>query len=183
MLFSELLAEAQAFSGNSEFEDDVCLVAVEAGPGRLQMAGYQAAACTHGRRGVEPGRDRSDHVFFAAAENYGDLDTLEVVSMGEFNGFLGVLEVARLEFIPAPGFLGADVEQCPCMLQQYFHNLISNSRSLRESTDAILPQKLRQHTSDRRWFTDRETTGIGTGGRRGFFQNQHWRWFDALQGR
>ena len=36
MLFSELLAEAQAFSGNSEFEDDVCLVAVEAGPGHLQ---------------------------------------------------------------------------------------------------------------------------------------------------
>lgn len=36
ILFSELLAEVQAFSGNREFEDDVCLVAVEAGQGRPQ---------------------------------------------------------------------------------------------------------------------------------------------------
>jgi sigma-B regulation protein RsbU (phosphoserine phosphatase) len=33
-LFNELLAEAQTFSGSAEFEDDVCLVGVEAG--RLQ---------------------------------------------------------------------------------------------------------------------------------------------------
>jgi len=36
-LFGELLAEAQRFSGSAEFEDDVCLVGVEAG--RLQSLG------------------------------------------------------------------------------------------------------------------------------------------------
>ena len=35
-MFSELLAEVQEFSGSREFEDDVCLVGVEASPSPAQ---------------------------------------------------------------------------------------------------------------------------------------------------